>query len=102
MISESFESLKSSLSDIYFLYFWWVMCINKQRWWGLNAFVSPELTSTSYFYFLTDNESNRKYWLAVQLSCQHSHLLCQENQLNCQEKKKKNHLRTLLFPNGFL
>lgn len=88
MISESFESLKSSLSDN-FLYLWWAMCNHQQRWSGLNAFVSPDLTSTSYFYFLSDNESNRKYWLAVQLSCQHSHLLCQEKQLNCQEKKKK-------------
>lgn len=41
-------------------------------------------------FFLNDNESNWKYWLAVQLSCQHNHLICQEDLLNCQKSYKKN------------
>lgn len=40
-------------------------------------------------FFLNDNESNWKYWLAVQLSCQHNHLICQEDLLNCQKSYKK-------------
>lgn len=28
-------------------------------------------------FFLNDNENNWKRWLAVQLSCQHKHLICQ-------------------------
>ncbi len=39
-------------------------------------------------YFTVDNESNRRYWLAGQLSCHCRHLMCHGEQLNCQKSLK--------------
>lgn len=58
-------------------------------WFYFLSLVLPRCDPMLYF-FLNDNESNWKYWLAVQLSCQHNHLICQEDLLNCQKSYKKN------------
>lgn len=48
----------------------------------------PPISFDPALYFACDNESNRRYWLAGQLSCHCHHLMCHGEQLNCQKSLK--------------